>query len=53
MLPNGMPMSPASALKWQSMFQVRAWLPGSGDSGGAGVVGDAGGGGSMGGGAWV
>jgi hypothetical protein len=40
-------MYPASALKWQSMFQVRAWLSGLG----SGVVGVTGGG-WTGGGVW-
>jgi hypothetical protein len=43
-LPSGTPIKPASALKWQSMFQVRAWPSGFG-----GGVGDEGGG-AMGGG---
>ena len=51
MFPNGTPTQAASALKWQSMFQVRAWLAGPG--GGVGdEVGGVTGGGSMGGGAW-
>ena len=36
MLPNGM-MKPASALRWQSMFQVRAWLSGEPGDGVEGV----------------
>ena len=38
MLPNGM-MKPASALRWQSMFQVRAWLSGEPGAGVDGVDG--------------
>jgi hypothetical protein len=41
-------MYPASALKWQSMFQVRAWLSGLG----GGVTGVKGGG-WLGGGGWA
>src|ERR1039458_9727879 len=49
MLPNGI-TKPASALKWQSMFHMRAWLSGLDDGGGDEPAGVAGGGGLMGGG---
>jgi hypothetical protein len=52
MLPSGTPINPANALKWQSMFHVRAWLSGFG-GGGVAVAGPAGGGGWIGGGACV
>src|ERR1039458_10880135 len=52
MLPNGI-ANPASALKWQSMFHMRAWLSGLDGGGGDEPAGGAVRGGSMGGGGWV